>query len=755
MPRNTNPGAIATGPGKPVSTDMDQLVLQGMGGVPVGEGAYIPPGETSPRAGYPALPCRACGGAGGGVAPAGSVEETILTVGLPNINPAWTGFTTNYTTLADAVDAANTLMDADGVGNPGRAVRILVVGPTVETAVPIEIGKDGLIIEGYPGLEGTDAAITWATNDSLIDLRGHDDLVFRDLKFAWTGAILPPVPPSLRNLFTTSSSSKISRLTIDNCVCLGDIQGFLSPSLGGAGAGFEFASITRNNAQNLLEFGVLGFSTGDPPFAGSVIQDNVFLNTSVPLYSVPAIGLFGSSPSNSTIIRNNLINGFYQGISTLSAPSGTVTTEIDGNIIGGTQEEGIYIEGTANRVVGNTLLGVYTSGGGRGIFVDGDENVVTLNHVDMAIAGGDAIQIGSLGTNNVCSQNDVTEDTTGRITVEAALSVITGNKAKEIDSEGTHSTVSLNLISPGGGMEIQGSETTVQGNNIANDLFIRTSSCTVVGNQVSGNFEVTNEGFDNTIGDNHISGNLILGAACRGHTVSGNGIGGFVSELAGDNVFTGNDVDGDFTTIGDNCVIDGNRFNATAWIKGDGCTFTGNKNTSLMQIDGDLCTVSGNRGEGNLLITGQSVAVTGNWAAGSISTSSSFCTIGDNLAEQIVVNGPSSTIGDNVFGIDLQVGGADCTILGNRGGGGGPADILVMGPGCTLSGNNVVGAIDVRAINCAVSGNKCDVIFNAGGGPAPLPMTLVGNRYLNVLGLAPNPEFAGIANSTPGSAGNV
>lgn len=803
MPRITNPGDISAGPGKAVSTDMDVLVLNNYAGGS-GAGAFIPPGETTPRDGYPALPCRACGGAGGGVVPgpAGSVEETILTVGLPNANPAWAGFIPHFTTLADAIDAANTLMSADGGGNPGRAVRILVVGPTVETAVPIQIQVDGLIIEGFPDLYGNNGAITWQADAPLIDLDGHDDLVFRDLLFEWNGVTPPPIPPGpFRLLFTSTSSSTISRLTIDNCRCDGEVQGFLGPDLSGTAGGFEACHITRNYARQLLEFAIASLSITHPPFQGCVIRDNYFQSLTPSTLLIPAITLFGAGPSsNSTTIEGNLIAGFAQGISTVVAPSQAGTLVVANNVIGTTEMEAIYIEGNGNKVFGNSLFNVHTSAVlPGGIYVDGSNNVVDSNFVILD-GNGTAIEIGPSGENNVCSQNDVTQDSDGEIVVRGAISVVTENKAKDLKSYGGNSTVSMNLVSPGGGMAIHGVESTIIGNNVADGILLAANYCTLTGNHVSVDVIVTGAATRCTIGDNKISGDINIQPDSARHVIEGNivegdmwvnssnqaisgnivrGASGIILAPAATDActITGNKVLTDIQSGGNECTISGNRVSNNLAVNGNENLVTGNWVYNNLVVGGTDCTIEANKADLLILngtratvgdnkvesIVGNAPActVSGNWVLANITMNGTaqYCTIGDNAAEQIAVNGPDSTIGDNVFGIDIQVGGTNCTISGNRGGGGGIADILVGpgGVGSTISGNSVAGSMDVQAINCAIGNNMlgaplfvaadCSVTGNrvaANVGPGDIVLnaagcTVVGNNIDgNIVGAAPN-----------------
>lgn len=798
MPRDINPGNISTGPGKPVSTDTDELVLKDFAGG-AGEGAYIPPGETTPRTGYPALPCRACGSGVSG-STSGSLEETILTVGQPNANAAWTGFSPDFLTLADAVTAAGLLMSPDG-GNPGRAVRILVIGPTVETAVPIQIPVDGLVIEGYPGLEGSNAAITWTTNDPLIDLGGHSNLIFRDLRFEWAGSIPIPPLPALRLLFTSNSSSKMSRIVIDNCVCDGEIQGFVSAAIDGNGAGFENCQFTGNRADQLLEFAIFGFSIGaDPPFSGCVIQDNVFSNVSAPAYSsFVAIGWADSlaNAPNTTSISHNTISGFWGGIGHGNSNSGTTTIEVRDNFITGTEIEGIIFPGGVdNKIVGNTLTNVYTSGSGRGIYVDNNESVIDSNHVSLANSGGNAILIGSgaSGTNNVCSKNDVTDDTTGRIRVEGSQTVITGNKAKGITSYSSHSTISSNIISTGSGITIYGTDSVIEGNDIANDLTIRASRCSVGNNTIGANFSITDEASDITFGDNYVGVDVTLGTNCDHVTITGNRIVGNVVEVAGLNVISDNDINGTITSNGNECNIGDNRIEGNLNVNGNTTSITGNtvrfgtiqtgaasllcnisNNTAVSILVGGVeSVVNGNDVGGALwVLTGATEsAVTGNVANGIlVQSGAGSCNVSGNTVEfDITVNSPDVSItGNTVLGITgivtaaasqycaigsnvvkrIVSNGANTTISGNTVSGGGTPDISVNGVDCILTGNGVSGSIDINSTGCIITGNYTSAITTGGAAAAPpLNTVFVSNRAPGGTFNVPLDGTASIANNS-------
>ena len=568
MPRITNPGDIATGPGKAVSTDTDELVLKSYAGG-AGAGAYIPPGETTPRSGYPALPCRACGGGaggGGGTGTAGSVEDTVLTVGDPTLHPGWSGVTPDYATLGEAVAAAGALMDPAG-GLAGRNVRIWVIGPTLEPQanLPIVIPTDGLIIEGAPwtndGGPPPAVEIAWDSPGYLFNIDGHNDLIFRNLSFnnVYAG-IVTDTSPYRRAIFvnlTTPSSNVI----VENCRSKGNIvQGFILT---------ETDLVNWTVVDNLADTRIYGVSTtgGGTLFTPAVfgrldhcnISHNQFTyqGTSSPFDGVYAYDdTFGES-SDINVVEENTFTGYRHGVNVFGNAN-----VIDNNFVQESIEEGIITLGVLNRVLKNGLLECYQDPSPKtGITIAGNSNVCRENIVSLFgdVSTDAAIQVTG-GANNIVSDNDTVQSSGG-----------------------------INLVAGG----------TTAGGNQCRRLNVGADDCVVQGNEIDGDAIWTPDADNCVIGNNKITGDLVIVETSLRHTIEGNSVEGNMMVNSAYHTILGNIVRGALGLIlnipATDCTISGNRVSNFLQVAGFGCTISGNIVMKAIDVQGINCTITGNK----------------------------------------------------------------------------------------------------------------------------------------------------------------
>ena len=271
--------------------------------------------------------------------------------------------TGKYSTLAEAVAAAGTLI----AGGSTYAVRIRVVGPTVETAVPIYIPCDGIIIEGGALHDSKDISWGHATS-SLIGLADKNNVVIRDLKITYTGTGTPPAFLNggdgvlLENVHLTSTGAGVAELLA---------SGPDSIRISGCSGG----SVTAGNRVIIDACDLVDLDVGEEAkisgcnFSGDVAFGGRMSNCVIAGNLSPWIG-------SQTV--NNRIDG------DVSLYSETVFA---GNKVGGSVEIGAATPGGV--INGNMIAGDVTFGVGT----NADGYVFTGNVVGGAL--GDA---GSLGT---------------------------------------------------------------------------------------------------------------------------------------------------------------------------------------------------------------------------------------------------------------------------------------------------------------------------------------------------------------------
>lgn len=183
------------------------------------------------------------------------------------------GYGAHFATLGEAVRFISNISNA-GPDYQDRRWRILVRGPTTETGtVQFKTNQKGLVIEGF----GEGATISWGDGfDTLFDLNGADDLVFRNLHLKYDDSSAPlatsvtqrrvfyNVGSTSRNVLiegvrTEAAQSRLScyghmqdvkNLTIRDCRFEGATDvGFLFTN-GGLGTECEGLSMTRVHVES-------------------------------------------------------------------------------------------------------------------------------------------------------------------------------------------------------------------------------------------------------------------------------------------------------------------------------------------------------------------------------------------------------------------------------------------------------------------------------------------------------------------------
>ena len=308
-----------------------------------------------------------------------------------------------FTTLAAAVAYANEIQTPDA-GNAGRHVHIRVVGYTEEASadLPIMIKSDGIVITGSPRVESTDKVeIRWdEAQQSLIDLNGHDDLVFRGLSFRCTVLNTDPnlSPATMDRAVFTNTGGLCYRVTIENCRSMGFVQALVGTQE--TGSRFSTCTIRNNICQNLLDAGIHVESDSLPMF-NSIIEDNYFEHDGAEVGGMAASGVLylhqnavvSATPTLNRISGN--IGAAFVGYGLYAAPSYSDT--IQGNALEDIGLMGIYLHGADySNVRDNSLVDVHSEAGAPnkvGILLDvygaaGALGGVDIHHNQVGVSGG-------------------------------------------------------------------------------------------------------------------------------------------------------------------------------------------------------------------------------------------------------------------------------------------------------------------------------------------------------------------------------
>jgi len=239
-------------------------------------------------------------------------------------------FQPHFKTLKAAIDYVNEL-GAPTAGSSIQTFRIRVVGRTVESD-PISIGVDGLVVEG--ALQADGAApfpeICWSRDDDLIDLAGHNDIVFRNVPFRYTGS----ATPTGKYVFTDSVGSN-QNLVIEHCVARGYVDGLIHSEV----AETINARITHNTVPEAYITGVYGY------FKGCTIQHNIITAAAgIPedLAAIQLTSLSGDAWAGNTT-SHNITTGFKHGVLDQSRGS-----RVETNYVVDSTNIGIVGEGLAS-----------------------------------------------------------------------------------------------------------------------------------------------------------------------------------------------------------------------------------------------------------------------------------------------------------------------------------------------------------------------------------------------------------------------
>ncbi len=241
----------------------------------------------------------------------------------------------HFSNLGDAVKYVNELSAPyGGLSVGGAQVIIRVVGPTVETDLPITVRAAGLIIEGA-GLRKTDSSITWGGEEFLFEIGGMSNLTFRNLSFLYTGSD-PGVDLNhgvFRGLNPTGAN-----LVIEDCLLYGDTY---TPACfmkcDPTGTSVWSGVVIRHCSGNVVD-SVLYMNT-DAHAQGLVFEDNLFTATGSPS-TYAAVDCNGSTIHSQ--VKGNYLTSFARGVKLKG-----YNFQVSNNTIQGTLFEAILLEAPA------------------------------------------------------------------------------------------------------------------------------------------------------------------------------------------------------------------------------------------------------------------------------------------------------------------------------------------------------------------------------------------------------------------------
>ena len=660
-------------------------------------------------------------------------------------------FTPHFSTLAAAVAYANEIQNPTS-GEPGRKLRIRVIGYTQEADadLPIVIKTNGLVIEGGPRL-GTDPTdlvqIRWAAEDKhLIDLNGYKDLEFSRLSF-YCGALTSPVTVDRCVFVDTSNAQMIDRLYIHDCRSRGTAQGFFYRSISAAGDTPTGIRIEHNDAQGMLDFGILFASLSDPLpdnlriVGNTLIQGapgNVVLayRGGVSLYTDNEVDPYGEN----ALISGNTIEGFLQGIYT----SPMRASVCEDNNVESSETYGILSYGWDTGVISrNYVNNAHTSGGGGfGLVVDGvilggttftaTQVAIEDNFVHLDTPPGASIAANGFGIHLSRNRTD-----NGIIGVSGATTRATldGDQAPGflITSPGT---LISHLIPDPAGTTIDLMAIQVRISDLSGDLFEVTAGVGVHGGSLT-NCRLLNAtilGSDWLIDGCHLTGQLALGYSTAGGVFVGTGCQINDCYLGG-TVYLGSRIRVDNTQFIGVCYVTGESYfsnnyfanlldyNAVPGFAGDPIVSDSGFHNNYIGTIGTFrstgCMWHGNRFAGGVPLFTAAGGSTGNVFGGNkFSPAVEFATT-------------DGTVFANVF--DSNVTFSQDT------------------PNQAITGNVVAGnmAFTVNASGCTITGNR--VVGNLGAAGVAGTVIAMGNRATNVFGAAPpaGPKLVEVGAPTP------
>ena len=413
----------------------------------------------------------------------------------------------HFETLGAAVAYANEIMTPT-LGDAGYSLTIRVVGTTTETGL-ITLHSDGIAVVA-DALRGVAVRVSWTGTGPLINLNGHDRLVFRNLYFFRD---VPTAPDA--HLFENTGLSDCA--VIDNCEAQGNWTSLFYAASDLVDVGLRYSRITNcvvgTPGDNLVriegthgvtegllldnnvgrgglgavvvntEATVRGNTCGDILCTSSCLVENSTCTT------ISVVGLPGDP---GTVLRGNTVTGL------LPSPLGTVAILLNGgdrhqvNSNRLAQGDLSVVSGSGHDLVGN----ICGTTGSSLIEVAATATYAVIR--DNRIAGRAAL-IGPIRDAIVALGDDCR--VSGNTTALECRIVVSGDRARVSDNQS--------------GMLIVGDEGIVDGNQVlvnvtTGDLIQVGTGCTVTGNRALG---VTQDGTLNpaTDSDPDVNGTTVVG----------------------------------------------------------------------------------------------------------------------------------------------------------------------------------------------------------------------------------------------------
>jgi titin len=566
------------------------------------------------------------------------------------------------------------------IGGTASGARNVISG-NINAGVLLD-DQDDQVLGNYIGTNATGNAAL--ANGIGIDDRGVNDTI------GGTAA-------GARNVISGNSQYGI---LIENIIGNQVLGNFIGTNATGNGVVANADGVWVNGPSNTIGGTVSG--------AGNLISGNsqygVFIN-------IGGTGnqVLGNSIGTNAAGNTALANGI--GINVADS-SNTIGGAASGarNLISGNTQDGVFIGGTGNQVLGNSIgtnaAGNMALANGNGIDVAGVKNTIggTTSGAGNLISGNsnDGVYIGGSSSGTQVLGNFVGTDATGN----AAL----GNSGNGIEVAGVKNTIggtasgAGNLISGNSndGVYIGGSSsgTQVLGNFVGTDA---------TGNAAVGNASgVYVNGSNNTVGGTASgAGNLLSGNSDAGvviNTGSGNQVlGNFIGTNAAGNADLGNNFGILVNHAGLSNTIGGTASGARNLISGNfvnGINILGNGNQVLGNFVGTNST-------GNAAVpngTGIAVAGDGNTIGGIVSGARNFISGNSGYGLYLSGNGNKAMgnfVGTNAAGnaalpnsVGIGAGGANNTI-------GGTASAARN----VISGNSNQGVL-IQLVTAGVSGNQ-------------------------------------------------
>jgi hypothetical protein len=620
----------------------------------------------------------------------------------------------HFVTLAEAIAYVGEMMEPPS-GNSGRSWRIKVIGYTNETAVPIVMPTDGIIIEGAAvrraGGPGSQTTVRWnAAATPLFELNGKTDLVFDNLAFEYENTGQPNDATFEQVVFAQDvggAGSLISeRLVVSNCRFKGNTRGhgFLCAYTSTSG----FQDIVLEN--NVVEVSDFFFASAGP------VQRCTFRGNRIRKDSAEQSALYDAFYIRTNVIEDNYYidntvsfpgdpSFFSRGFGLRSLLSGATRSVIESNLITATREMAIHLEdyGGDDIIRGNFLLSVHTSGSFSytqpdkvGIWQEGTAGVNTyIRENFVTISAPNAPSRGVLTKADDCS---VADNRTNQTIEVVDLTRVTGNL---VDTTGA----SANILT--------GSSCVVSTNHVDT---ITTSSSSVLSDNIVR--DTLNPGTASIVSSNQVTVGLVIADECviQGNRVPQLNTGGV---LVSDVTITGNIFEGGNSGVVSllRATITGNRFGVVApqplVVTLNDCTFGENiiegidpGTAANLTLSGSDNTVTGNRLTYGSISQGSGTdnIITGNYCLFLAASGAATVITGNKVVENLsLTSSANGVVTGNQVSVNLSVlVSAGATITGNTAQG----NVTVTGNGVVVDGNKVGGILTVTGTGTVVSDNE-------------------------------------------------